>query len=111
MNRNFSQREYFPYTKFNKEKKYLKLFSNDGIEIALGHLGVDLPDTDRVYDCLPSEDDKDGSLCFEWMDHARIRLNHKKSGNLHCYNIRWYSLSSTFNPSDCYEDGYQYGHW
>lgn len=82
------------------------------MEIALGHLGVDLPETDTVYECLPSKDDHDGSLCFEWMDHARIRLNYEKRfENLHCYNIRWYNLSSKVHPTDCYEDGYQYGHW
>ncbi|XKL69058.1 hypothetical protein PGB90_006827 [Kerria lacca] len=106
------QREYFPYTRFNKEDKFLRLYSNEGVEIALGHLGVDLPETDTVYECLPSKDDHDGSLCFEWMDHARIRLNYEKRfENLHCYNIRWYNLSSKVHPTDCYEDGYQYGHW
>ncbi|XP_065224802.1 myogenesis-regulating glycosidase isoform X2 [Planococcus citri] len=106
------QREYFPYTRFNKEAKFLRLYSNEGVEIALGHLGVDLPDTDRVYHCRPENVDNDGSLCFEWMDHARIKLHHvKKSGNLNCYYIRWYSLSDSINPTDCYEDGYQYGHW
>lgn len=124
------QREYFPYTKFNKEQKYMKLYSNDGIEIALGHLGVDLPETDKVYRCLSTEDkseryqqheDDDDtttssgaatSLCFEWMEHARIQLNYERRyGQLNCYNIKWYSLSDKIEPTDCYEDGYQYGHW
>lgn len=125
-----TQREYFPYTKFNKEQKYMKLYSNDGIEIALGHLGVDLPETDKVYRCLSTEDkseryqqheDDDDtttssgaatSLCFEWMEHARIQLNYERRyGQLNCYNIKWYSLSDKIEPTDCYEDGYQYGHW
>jgi len=90
----------------------MRLYSNESIEIALGHLGVGLPETDRVYDCLPSEDHNDGSLCFEWMNHARIFLNYEnRFGNLHCYNIKWYNLSQDIHPTDCYEDGSQYGHW
>lgn len=106
------QREYFPHTRFNKEEKFLKLYNLEGVEIAFGHLGMEIPETDRVYECIPSENNHNKSVCFEWMDHARIRLNYEnRFGTLHCYNIRWYSLSKNIHPMDCYEDGSQYGHW
>lgn len=93
----------------------MKLYSAEGVEIAFGHLGIEVPETDRVYECIPSKGSKeidDGSVCFEWMEHARIRLNYEnRFGTLHCYNIRWYSLSKDVHPTDCYEDGSQYGHW
>lgn len=49
----FLQRAYFEKIRFNKEERLVKIFNSEGGEIALGYLGTQLPETDRVFHCLP----------------------------------------------------------
>ncbi|VVC41170.1 Methylglyoxal synthase, active site,Glycoside hydrolase family 31,Glycoside hydrolase superfamily [Cinara cedri] len=109
--RHVLQKAYFKYTRFNKEDRFLRLFSVDGHEIAYGYLGSDLAERERAFDCL-SKHRKPGAQCFEWMQKARLYLSHEeRPEGLNCYTVEWFSLTDKYNPIDCYEDGEHYGHW
>ncbi|RZF49272.1 hypothetical protein LSTR_LSTR002893 [Laodelphax striatellus] len=105
------QRAYFDRIRFNKEERLVRVFDSESGLIALGYLGVQLPDTDRVFHCLPNDQKSDGSVCMEWLNHARLYLNYRESAGLRCYHITWLSLEPGDFPTDCYEDGGDFGHW
>lgn len=105
------QRAYFDRIRFNKEERLVRVFDSESGLIALGYLGVQLPDTDRVFHCLPNDQKSDGSVCMEWLNHARLYLNYRESEGLRCYHITWLSLEPGDFPTDCYEDGGDFGHW
>lgn len=105
------QRAYFEKIRFNKEERLVRIFNSEGGEIALGYLGVELPETDRVFHCLPQDQRSDGSVCMEWMHKARLYLSYSGHDSLRCYHITWVSLDPDLHPTDCYEDGDNYGHW
>ncbi|XP_050525580.1 myogenesis-regulating glycosidase [Daktulosphaira vitifoliae] len=110
--RHVLQRAYFKHTRFNKEDRFLRLYSIDGHEIAFGQLGMELAEKEKTFDCLTEHNKLDGMQCFEWMKKARLYLSHEeKPEGLNCYTIEWLSLSNEHSPIDCYEDGEQYGHW
>lgn len=48
---------------------------------------------------------------MEWMDQARLYLNYKEQSGLRCYHFSWLSRNPNMRPTDCYEDGDNYGHW
>uniref|UniRef100_A0A0K8T0D7 Family 31 glucosidase KIAA1161 n=1 Tax=Lygus hesperus TaxID=30085 RepID=A0A0K8T0D7_LYGHE len=108
------QRAYFEKIRFNKEDRVVKLYNKDGVEIALGYLGVHLPQNDRVFPCLHSNNRK-GKLCLEWMHKARLYLSYKeeKEGDtqFRCYTFTWQSLHPDTLLTDCYENREQHGHW
>lgn len=105
------QRAYFDRIRFNNMERLVRVFNVERQEIALGYLGTELPDTDRVYNCLPENERSDGSVCMEWMHHARLYLSYSEASGLRCYRITWLSLDPNLRPTDCYEDGDDYGHW
>ncbi|XP_050303978.1 myogenesis-regulating glycosidase isoform X2 [Anthonomus grandis grandis] len=94
---------YFDRIKFNKNKRIMKIYNNDGIEIISARLGTTL-NYNTVLPCLPQDERKDGSICLEWMDRARLYL-HAYTLNEHvkCYNLEWYSLNENLAPTDCIE--------
>ncbi|CAH1402416.1 unnamed protein product [Nezara viridula] len=110
------QRAYFDKIRFNKEERILRLYNSEGVEIALGYLGVELPSTDRVYHCL-EQDQEDGKVCLEWMHRARLYLSYKeekskgKEQGFRCYTLTWESLSTDTRLVDCFENGQFHGHW
>ncbi|XP_075219236.1 myogenesis-regulating glycosidase isoform X2 [Lycorma delicatula] len=104
------QRAYFERIRFNKEERLVRIFNSEGGEIALGYLGTELPETDRVFHCLP-QNQKAGSVCMEWMHKSRLYLSYSGQDGLRCYHITWVSLDPDLHPTDCYEDGDNYGHW
>jgi len=105
------QRAYFDRIRFNKKERLVKVFDKEGVEIALGYLATELPDTDRVFRCLPQDEREDGSVCMEWMDQARLYLSYSERAGLRCYHFSWLSQDAGVRPTDCYEDGDNYGHW
>ncbi|XP_050442657.1 myogenesis-regulating glycosidase isoform X2 [Adelges cooleyi] len=110
--RHVLQRAYFKYTRFNKVDRYLRLFSVDGHEIAFGHLGLELAEKEKVFDCLPEHSKPPNVQCFEWMQKARLYLSHEeRPDGLNCYTVEWFSLTDKHSPVDCFDDGEQYGHW
>ncbi|CAB0003221.1 unnamed protein product [Nesidiocoris tenuis] len=108
------QRAYFEKIRFNKEDRVVKLYNKDGVEIAKGYLGVNLPPTYRVFPCL-AENRKNGKVCLEWMHRARLYLSYKeeqeKDTLFRCYTFTWESLSEDTLLTDCFENGEQHGHW
>lgn len=104
-------RAYFEKIKFNKDKRVIRIFNTDGIEIINGRLGTTI-DYDTVYPCLDDHIKDDGSICLEWMDRARLYLNfYTMQTDVRCYKIHWISLSSDVSPTDCYNWNPENGHW
>ncbi|XP_014249264.1 myogenesis-regulating glycosidase isoform X3 [Cimex lectularius] len=110
------QRAYFEKIRFNKEERIVRLYNNEGVEIALGYLGVDLRGDDRVHQCLPQDQKKD-IVCLEWMHRARLYLSYSQmeikgqKGDFRCYRFTWESLHPNTQLTDCFENGKQHGHW
>lgn len=50
------QRAYFERIRFNNKERLVKVYNLEGQEIALGYLGTELPETDRVFRCLPEDE-------------------------------------------------------
>lgn len=48
---------------------------------------------------------------MEWMNLARLYLSYSEHKELRCYQFSWQSLDPNVWPTDCYEDGDNYGHW
>uniref|UniRef100_A0A8D8TT61 Uncharacterized family 31 glucosidase KIAA1161 n=1 Tax=Cacopsylla melanoneura TaxID=428564 RepID=A0A8D8TT61_9HEMI len=50
---------------------------------------------------------------MEWIHKARFYLKAEKNqSDLRCYRITWLSLpNSSYDPTDCFEEGGPYGHW
>ncbi|XP_054285372.1 myogenesis-regulating glycosidase isoform X2 [Macrosteles quadrilineatus] len=105
------QRAYFDRIRFNNMERLVRVFNFEGQEIALGYLGTELPETYRVFDCLPQHERDDGSVCMEWMNLARLYLSYSEQAGLRCYHFDWLSQDPNLRPTDCYEDGDNYGHW
>ncbi|KAI5696216.1 hypothetical protein M8J76_007764 [Diaphorina citri] len=107
------QKEYFERLRFNREARHIRVHDLDGAPIALGYLGVGLPAAGKVYPCLEQDEKGDGSVCMEWISRARLYLKAEKNqSDLRCYRLTWLSLpDSTYDPTDCFEEGGIYGHW
>ncbi|KAJ8965872.1 hypothetical protein NQ314_003852 [Rhamnusium bicolor] len=100
---------YFEKIKFNKVKRHMKIYNNEGVEIVLARLGTTI-NYDKVFPCLPMDKKKDGSICLEWMHRARLYLNfYELKEDIKCYNLRWISLSDSVSPTDCFD--MTNGHW
>ncbi|KAL1117500.1 hypothetical protein AAG570_003819 [Ranatra chinensis] len=106
------QRAYFEKIRFNKEDRIVRLFNSEGVEIALGYLGVDLPVADRVFECLPQDQAAaEGAVCLEWMHMARLYLSYQQKQGFRCYRFTWLSLRHDTLLTDCFKNGDQHGHW
>ncbi|CAH1135129.1 unnamed protein product [Ceutorhynchus assimilis] len=94
---------YFERIKFNKNKRIMQIYNNDGIEIINAKLGTTL-NYDQVLPCLPQDERRDGSICLEWMDKARLYLHvYTLQDRIKCYNLKWISLNDYLAPTDCFE--------
>lgn len=106
------QKEYFQRLRFNREARHIRVQSLNGVPLALGYLGVGVLQSEKVYHCLDADQKHDGSVCMEWMQKVRLYLKAEKDqGDLRCYRLSWISLSDSFNPTDCFEEGGDFGHW
>ncbi|XP_045467936.1 myogenesis-regulating glycosidase isoform X3 [Harmonia axyridis] len=96
------QRAYFERIKFNHVKRMMKIFNDDGLAIINAKLGTTL-NFDAVHPCLP-KDQIEKSICLEWMQRARLYLNHHDfSSEVKCYNLRWVALGDNGDLTDCFE--------
>ncbi|KAL1509393.1 hypothetical protein ABEB36_004142 [Hypothenemus hampei] len=94
---------YFERIKFNKMKRIMKIYNNDGVETINARLGTTLS-YNKVLPCLPQDERNDGSICLEWMDRARLYLHfYTLQDHVKCYNLRWISLNEHIAPTDCIE--------
>lgn len=88
----------------------MRVYSSTGAEIIAARLGEGiLPDT-GVYSCL-SRDQRQDSVCLEWLQQTRLYLAHTKRDDMHCYHVTWQSLSPHYNPKDCFDWSPKRGHW
>uniref|UniRef100_A0A8D8R9D1 Uncharacterized family 31 glucosidase KIAA1161 n=1 Tax=Cacopsylla melanoneura TaxID=428564 RepID=A0A8D8R9D1_9HEMI len=103
---------YFERLRFNRDTRQIRVHSLDHTPIALAYLGVGLRASEKVYPCLEQDQWKD-SVCMEWIHKARFYLKAEKNqSDLRCYRITWLSLpNSSYDPTDCFEEGGPYGHW
>ncbi|KAL1454115.1 hypothetical protein WDU94_010398 [Cyamophila willieti] len=103
---------YFERLRFNRDTRQIRVHSLDHTPIALGFLGVGLRASEKVYPCLEQDQLKD-TVCMEWIHKARFYLKAEKNqSDLRCYRITWLSLpNSSYDPTDCFEEGGTYGHW
>jgi hypothetical protein len=105
------QKAYFQKIKFNKIKRIMKIYNNDGQEVIRGKLGTTIK-YDKALPCLPSDEKHDGSICSEWMGHARLYLQfHQHSPEVKCYNFQWIALNDAIAPTDCYDLSQPNDHW
>lgn len=105
------QKAYFDKIKFNKVKRIMRIYNNDGQEIIKGRLGTTLF-YDKVHPCLPEDELDDGSICFEWMHRSRLYLQfYELGGEVRCYNMKWISLSENVDPTDCFDLQLGNSHW
>lgn len=106
------QRAYFEKIKFNKVKRIMKIYDNDGTNVIIkGRLGTTLS-YDKVHPCLAANDRNDGSICLEWMERARLYLNtYEINPEVRCYSLNWISLSESIEPTDCFDISSQNTHW
>lgn len=103
------QRAYFEKIKLNKDKRIIVIYNDDGMEIIKGRLGTTL-NYNTVLNCLPTDQRKDKSHCFEWMGRARLYLNmYNLPHDVKCYNLHWIALSNNILPTDCFD--FSTGHW
>ncbi|XP_066262910.1 myogenesis-regulating glycosidase isoform X2 [Euwallacea similis] len=94
---------YFERIKFNKNKRLMKIYNKDGTELLNARLGTTI-NYDKVLPCLPQDERRDGSICLEWMDRARLYLGYYVlRDNVKCYNLNWISLNEDLAPTDCIE--------
>ncbi|XP_060526569.1 myogenesis-regulating glycosidase isoform X2 [Cylas formicarius] len=94
---------YFEKIKFNKDKRIMKIFNTDGVEIIHARLGTTI-NFDKVLPCLEMDQRNDGSICMEWMYRARLYLHlYKVHDNIKCYNLKWIALNENLPPTDCFE--------
>lgn len=74
-----------------------------GIEILNARIGTTL-NYDKVMPCLEQDELDSGSICFEWMDRARLYLSfYLLQDEIKCYNLKWISLNDGIFPTDCFE--------
>ncbi|XP_031337819.1 myogenesis-regulating glycosidase isoform X1 [Photinus pyralis] len=105
------QRAYFEKIKFNKAARLIEIYNLDGINSIRGRLGITM-NYKQAHSCLPADERNDGSICFEWMDRARLYLKHYDlNPEVRCYNLQWISLSENINPTDCFDLSLGSGHW
>ena len=111
-NQQIIQRAYFEKIKFNKFKKVIKMYNSNGMEIIRGYLGLTLPNTNSVYNCLAKDNAGNNTVCLEWTNQARLYLNYKYlENNIRCYTLFWQSLSDHFHPNDCFDWSRSKSHW
>lgn len=97
------KKPYYDRVNFNKIKRDMRIHNADGAEIIHSRLGVSL-NYDKVFPCLPEDDRDDGSTCLEWMDRARMYLDHYSLyDDMKCYNVEWFALSDSVSPKDCFD--------
>nr|XP_022900826.1 uncharacterized family 31 glucosidase KIAA1161 isoform X2 [Onthophagus taurus] len=97
------QKAYFDKIKFNKAKREIKFFNNDGVNIIKGNLGTTLPNN-KIFPCLPQNTRNDDSICLEWMDGARLYIDlFQMNPETRCYNFQWISLNEKVEPTDCFD--------
>ncbi|XP_063225903.1 myogenesis-regulating glycosidase isoform X2 [Bacillus rossius redtenbacheri] len=104
------QRAYFEFIRFNHEERVVRVYNDAGAEVLLGDLGTMLR-PGRGHNCLVRDQRSDGSVCLEWMHQARLYLNHRAHGPVHCYHVTWESLAEGSNLTDCYDWSEDKGHW
>ncbi|KAF5289192.1 hypothetical protein FQR65_LT00078 [Abscondita terminalis] len=105
------QRAYFEKIKFNKGDRVMKIYNADGMDAIRGRLGIKM-NYKEAHSCMPTDERKDGSICLEWMDRARLYLQfYKLNEEVNCYNLQWISLSEHVHPTDCYDLSPSTGHW
>lgn len=97
------KKPYYDRVNFNKVKRDMRIHNADGSEIIHSRLGVSL-NYDKVFPCLPEDDRDDGSTCLEWMDRARMYLDHYSLyEDMKCYNVEWFALTDSISPKDCFD--------
>ncbi|XP_063908842.1 myogenesis-regulating glycosidase isoform X3 [Zophobas morio] len=105
------QKAYFQKIKFNKIKRIMKIYNNEGAEIIRARLGTTI-NYDKALPCLPIDEKHDGSICSEWMGHARLYMQHHQfNSEVKCYNFQWISLKDSMAPTDCFELSQPNDHW
>lgn len=105
------QKAYFEKVKFNKIKRFMKVYNNDGVEIVRARVGTTI-NYKTAFPCLPKDERHDGSICLEWMGHARMYLqSYDHNPEIKCYNIHWISLNDDLAPTDCFEISSANDHW
>ncbi|XP_043284957.1 uncharacterized protein [Venturia canescens] len=104
------QRAYFERFRFNKNERLLHVYSSIGAEIIAARLGLGIPEETGVFPCLPHHQRQD-KVCLEWLGQTRLYLAHSVRNEMHCYHVTWQSLSSFFNPKDCFDWSPKQGHW
>lgn len=83
--------------------KFLYNHLSLGVEILNARIGTTL-NYDKVMSCLEQDEQHSGSICFEWMDRARLYLSfYLPQDEIKCYNLRWISLNDGIFPTDCFE--------
>ncbi|XP_076761376.1 uncharacterized protein LOC143429592 isoform X2 [Xylocopa sonorina] len=104
------QRAYFDKFRFNKNERVMHVYSSTGAEVIAARLGEGIPPDTGVFPCLAHHQKQD-SVCLEWLQQARLYLAHTKHAVMHCYHVTWQSLSSYYNPKDCFDWSPKRGHW
>ncbi|XP_016768463.1 uncharacterized protein LOC726210 isoform X2 [Apis mellifera] len=104
------QRAYFDKFRFNKNQRVMHVYSGTGVEVISARLGEGISADTGVFPCL-SHYQREDSVCLEWLQQARLYLSHTKHPDMHCYHVTWQSLSSHYNPRDCFDWSAKRGHW
>uniref|UniRef100_A0A1B6CHQ1 Glycoside hydrolase family 31 N-terminal domain-containing protein n=1 Tax=Clastoptera arizonana TaxID=38151 RepID=A0A1B6CHQ1_9HEMI len=87
------QRAYFDKIRFNNKERLCRVFNTEGQEIALGYLGTELPETDKVFNCLPEDQRYGGgrTLGMAWpVELGKVELSPFVTG--HIGRHRWGSV-------------------
>ncbi|XP_019763989.1 myogenesis-regulating glycosidase isoform X2 [Dendroctonus ponderosae] len=102
-NQKILAKAYFERVKFNKNKRIMTIHNRDGVELVSARLGTTM-NYDKVLPCLPQDERRDGSICLEWMDRARLYLHvYNMQESVKCYNLKWIALNDHISPTDCIE--------
>lgn len=88
----------------------MHVYSGTGVEVISARLGEGISADTGVFPCL-SHYQREDSVCLEWLQQARLYLAHTKHPDMHCYHVTWQSLSSHYNPKDCFDWSPKRGHW
>ncbi|XP_030756966.1 myogenesis-regulating glycosidase [Sitophilus oryzae] len=101
-NQKILAKAYFERIKLNKNNRIMMIYNNDASEVVHARLGTTINSV-NVLPCLP-HDERNGSICMEWMDRARLYLHlYTMQGDIRCYNLKWLSLNEHLSPTDCFE--------
>ncbi|XP_018320053.1 myogenesis-regulating glycosidase isoform X2 [Agrilus planipennis] len=105
------RRAYFEKIKFSQNDRVINIYNNEGIEVLRGRLGTTL-NYNKAFPCLRTDEKADGSICLEWMNHARLYMNtFRLFPDTECYNFQWVSLAEEIAPTDCFDLSPRTGHW